>query len=79
MSNHSIVGVLSARPDGATSVALGLAARLSAHRRVITIDLSLHRPEVAALLNLDESAGVHRLASRSRLAGVTGADLSGHL
>lgn len=79
MATHSIIGVFSARPDGATSVALGLAARLSANRRVLAVDLALDRPEIAPLLNLDESAGIQQLAWRSRLAPVNSADLAGHL
>jgi Mrp family chromosome partitioning ATPase len=79
MATPSIISVFSARPDGATSVALGLAARLSASRRVLAVDLSLDRPEVAPLLNLDESAGLNQLASRSRLTAVTASELDAHV
>jgi hypothetical protein len=77
MDTLSIIGVVSARPDGATSVAIGLAAVLSADRRVLVVDAS-DRPEVAPLLNLDESAGLHQLARRSRLAAVSVAELGVH-
>ena len=79
MGELSIIGVFSARPDGATSLALGLAAVLSADRHVLLVDLSVHRPEVAPLLNLDESAGTYRLACRSRLTAVSASELEAHV
>jgi MinD superfamily P-loop ATPase len=79
MGEHPITSVFSARPDGATSVALGLAARLSEDRRVLAVDLSLERPEVAPLLNLDESSGMYQLACRSRLAAVSLGELDAHV
>jgi MinD superfamily P-loop ATPase len=75
----SIVSVLSARPDGATSLAVALAARLSADRRVLVADLYLERPEVAALLDVDESPNLYQLAYQSHLAAVKTADLEAQL
>jgi Mrp family chromosome partitioning ATPase len=75
MPEPPIISVLSARPDGATSLALALAARLSAEGRVLVVDLCLERPEVAPLLDLDESPNLHQLAYQSRLAAVRAVDL----
>jgi MinD superfamily P-loop ATPase len=79
MGEPSVISVFSARPDGATAVALGLAARLSTGGRVLAVDLSLERPEIAPLLNLDESAGAYQLACRSRLTAVTADELGAHV
>ncbi len=46
----SSIAVVSARPDGATCLAAGLAAAFSADTRSLLIDLNLERPELAALL-----------------------------
>lgn len=71
----SVLSAFSARPDGATSVLLGLAAALAAERRVLAIDLRRSRPEMAALLDLPESPNVYELALRYQLAAVAAAEL----
>jgi Mrp family chromosome partitioning ATPase len=76
---RSVIGVFSARPDGATSVALALAARLSEAHRVLAIDLNLERPELATLLDVDESPNVYQLAYQSRLGAVRGDELEAHM
>ena len=43
------LGVYSARADGATSTAIGLAAVLAARARTLLIDLNLDNPEVATV------------------------------
>jgi Mrp family chromosome partitioning ATPase len=64
------VTFVAARPDGATTLAVALAARLSEDHRVLLVDLNLDRPEVAPLLDVDESPNVYQLAYQSRLAPV---------
>jgi MinD-like ATPase involved in chromosome partitioning or flagellar assembly len=70
-SDPSIVGVVAARPDGGTSVTCALGAGLSSGSRVLVIDLCLERPEVAALLDVDEWPVHYQLAYQSRLAPVS--------
>jgi len=60
-------------------VALALAARLSEAHRVLAIDLNLERPELATLLDLDESPNVYQLAYQSRLSAVRGDELEAHV
>ena len=50
------LGVYSARADGATSTAIGLAAVLAARARTLLIDLNLDNPEVATILDKTEGA-----------------------
>jgi len=56
------VGVFSARADGATSIAIGLAAVLAARARTLLIDLNLDNPEVATILDLDPEIGIFDLS-----------------
>ena len=65
------VAVVSARPDGATSVATALATYFSARARTLLIDLNVERPEVAPLLDLPETHTVYHLAYAAQLAPVT--------
>ncbi len=78
VTEPSVISVFSARPDGATSVALALAARLSEAHRVLAIDLCLERPEVATLLDMDESPNLYQLAYQSRLGAVRTDELETH-
>ena len=74
-----MVSVVSARPDGATTVAAALAAHWSAAERTLLIDLNLERPEVAALLDADATRTIYHLAFNSQLAPVAADDLEEHL
>ena len=73
------IGVFSARADGATTIALGMAAVLSAKARTLLIDLNLDSPEIAPLLDLDASRNVFHLAYNAQLAPVGGDELEAHL
>ena len=75
----SVTSLLSARPDGATSLALALATRLSEAHRVLVVDLCLERPEVATLLDIDGSPSVYQLAYQSRLGMVRPDELEAHV
>ena len=72
------VGVFSARADGATTVAIGLAAVLAARARTLLIDLNLDNPEVATVLDLDPEVGVFDLAYKAQLAPVDREELEQH-
>ena len=72
------VGVFSARADGATSVAIGLAAVLAARARTLLIDLNLDNPEVATILDLDPEVGIFDLAYKAQLAPVDRDELEQH-
>ncbi len=74
----TVVGVTSARPDGATSVAIGLAATLAATRRTLIIDLNLDRAEVADLLDLPSDRNLYHLAYIAQLGPLTASDLEQH-
>jgi Mrp family chromosome partitioning ATPase len=74
-----VTGVLSARPDGATSLALALATRLSEAHQALLVDLCLERPEVATLLDVDGSPNVYQLAYQSRMGVVTADGLEVHV
>jgi hypothetical protein len=76
---RSPITVVSARPDGASSVAAAVAAVLSRFGRTLLVDLNLDRPEQAALLDLDESPNVFHLAYRSKLGPAGPAELEDHL
>lgn len=78
-SRSSVLSVFSARPDGATSIAVGLAAVLSRTARVLLIDLCAHGPEVAALLDVEDSPGVYELSFLARLSPVSASDLEAHV
>ena len=75
----AVLSLFSARPDGATTVALGLAAALARDRRVLVVDRAFEREEVAAQLDLAERPGLYELAYRSRLAPVSGDELEAHV
>ena len=66
----STFGVFSARADGTTTVAVGLAAVLAARSRTLLIDLNLDNPEVATILDLDPEVGIYDLAYKAQLAPV---------
>jgi hypothetical protein len=72
------VGVFSARADGATSVAIGLAAALAARARTLLVDLNLDNPEVATILDLDPEIGIFDLAYKAQLAPVDRDELEQH-
>ena len=76
---QSVVSVFSARPDGATSVAVGLAAVLSQTSRVLVMDLCQHGPEVAPLLDVEDSPNVYELSFLARLSPVSGSELESHV
>jgi MinD superfamily P-loop ATPase len=76
---RSLVGVFSARPDGATSIAVGLAAVLSPGARVLLMDLCREGPEVAPLLDVEDSPNVYELSFLARLAPVSPSDLEAHV
>ena len=71
-------GVFSARADGATTVAVGLAAALAAKSRTLLIDLNLDNPEVATMLDLDPEVGIYDLAYKAQLAPVDRDELEQH-
>ena len=56
------LGIFSARADGATTVAVGLAACLSARARTLLVDLNFDCPEVAPLLDTGCSKTIYHLA-----------------
>lgn len=78
-SERSLVTVCSARPDGATSVAVGLAAVLSQTSRVLLVDLCQHGSEVAPLLDVEDSPNVYELSFLARLAPVSANELECHV
>jgi Mrp family chromosome partitioning ATPase len=71
----SVVSVFSARPDGATSIAAGLAGVLSRSGSVLFADLAAHGPEVAPLLDVQDIPNVRELSIVARLTPVDAADL----
>lgn len=76
---QSVVSVFSARPDGATSVAVGLASVLSQTSRVLLIDLCPHGPEVAPLLDVEDSPNLFELSFLARLSPVSASELESHV
>ena len=74
-----VVGVTSARPDGATSTAIGLAATLAAKARTLIIDLNLERGEVADILDLASDRNLYHLAYIAQLGPLQDADLDQHI
>jgi len=76
---QSPITVMSARPDGATTIAAGIAAVLSRTGRTLLIDLNLDRPELAALLDVDEAPNLFHLAYRSKLGPASTDELEDHL
>jgi MinD-like ATPase involved in chromosome partitioning or flagellar assembly len=69
------LGVFSVRADGATTVAIGLAAVLAARARTLLVDLNLDNPEVADFLDIDPQTGIWTLAHNAQLAPVGREDL----
>jgi hypothetical protein len=69
------ISVISARPDGATSVALALAARLSETKRTLLVEASLDHPELAPLLDVDESSNLYQIAFQTRMAPISPPEL----
>src|SRR6266566_7510169 len=69
------VGVFSARADGATTVAIGLAAVLAARARTLLIDLNLHTPEIGDFLDIGPQTRSWTLAHNAQLAPVGRDDL----
>jgi hypothetical protein len=76
MGRALVTGVVSARPDGATAVAIALAARLSATYRTLLVDLNLERPEIGPLLDLSGSSTVHHLAHNAKLGPIHTSELT---
>ncbi len=76
MGRAVVTGVVSARPDGATALAISLAARLSTVRRALLIDLNLDRPEIGPLLDLNATTGLHQLSHNAKLGPVSSSELS---
>jgi MinD superfamily P-loop ATPase len=70
MGRAAVMGVCSARSDGATSVAVALAAHLSITERTLLVDLNTWQPEVAALLDLDAPRNLHHLAHTFQLGAI---------
>lgn len=75
MRRTQVIGVGSARPDGATSVALALAAQLSTDARTLLIDLNPAQPELGALLDLDSQPNLYHLAHAYQLGAIRDEDL----
>ena len=74
-----LIAIVSARSDGATSLALGLAAVLGARHRTVLADLNRDNAEIATFLNADESKTVYHLAYNAQLAAITEIELREHL
>jgi MinD-like ATPase involved in chromosome partitioning or flagellar assembly len=75
----SVVYVCAARPDGATTVTIGLSGVAAAESRVLAVDANVQRAELAALLNLDETPSIYELAYQSRLSPVGADALESHV
>ena len=74
-----LIAIVSARSDGATSVALGLAAVMGARHRTVLVDVNRDNAEIATFLNADESKTVYHLAYNAQLAAITEIELREHL
>lgn len=74
-----VIGVTSAHAAGATSQAAGLAGLIAGPDRALLVDLNPDLAQLAALLDLDDSANVYHLAHRARLEPVSGAMLKEHV
>jgi MinD-like ATPase involved in chromosome partitioning or flagellar assembly len=74
-----IVNVYSARPDGSTTVTIGLSGVAAAESRALAIDADVQRAELAALLDLEETPGIYELAYQSRLSPVRPDELESHV
>jgi hypothetical protein len=73
------IAVVSARADGASTMALGLAAVLSASGRTALVDGNFANGDLAAFLDLEDSKTLYHLAYNAQLAPVSDADLRDHL
>lgn len=76
---RSLTAVTSARPDGATTVALGLAAVLSATGRTLLIDLNFDQADIAPLLDIGQARTIYNLAFNAQLSPVDAKDLEDHV
>src|SRR6202171_4224418 len=74
-----LIAIVSARSDGATSLALSLEAVLGTRHRTVLVDLNRDNAEVATFLNADESKTVYHLAYNAQLAAITEMELREHL
>src|ERR1700719_558897 len=74
-----LIAIVSARSDGATSLALGLCALVGARHRTVLVDLNRDNAEIATFLNADESKPVYHLAYNAQLAAITEMELREHL
>ena len=76
---HQPITVVSARADGATSLALGLAAVLGARGRTVLVDLNMSSGEVATFLDLEEARTLYHLAYSAQLGPISDDELREHL
>src|SRR6266567_3766610 len=74
----TVLGLFSARADGATTVAIGLAAVSAAKAPTLLIDLDLDNPEIATILDVDPEVGIFDLAYKAQLAPVERDELEQH-
>src|ERR1700730_12063121 len=74
-----LIAIVSARSDGATSLALGLAALLGARHRTVLVDLNRDNAEIATFLNADESKTVYLTAHRAQLVAIRDIEVLEHL
>src|SRR6266480_3750953 len=74
-----LIAIVSARSDGATSLALGFAAVMGTRHRTVLVDLNRDNAEIATFLNVDESTTLYHLAYNAQLAAITEIGLREHL
>src|SRR6202022_232963 len=74
-----LIAIVSARSDGATSLALGLAAVLGTRHRTVLVDLNRDNAEVATFLNAVETKTVFHLSYNAEPAAITDIELRQHL
>jgi pilus assembly protein CpaE len=74
-----LIAIVSARSDGATALALGLASVMGARHRTVLVDLNRDIAEIATFLNADESKTVYHLAYNAQLAAIAEIELREHL
>ena len=75
----AVTGVFSARADGATTVAVALAAMLARESRTLLIDLNHESAEMAPLLDIETTGGIAQVAYNAQLAPVDGDELENHV
>ncbi len=78
-TNHQPITVASARADGATSLALGLAAVFGERGRTVLVDLNMSSGEVATFLDLAEARTIYHLAYSAQLGPISDDELREHL